>query len=188
MGPSRLHARDGAIKRSLRPAIFGKRGFRAHAPDALLRHQFVEVVGEPNVMLNGPYTCLNRTARSFLCLHVSGYFQAARVGRFTDEQLDVLNRIQVRLAVHADLDYLGAKQYILPDRLDDLVGRISVKVFGIDDVMLLDHLRCWIELPAHAANDDARIYDHRSRDPSLLDGLTQRYPRIARYFPGRVPQ
>jgi len=47
----------------------------------------MEVIRQPYVMLNGPYTCLNRTARSFLCLHVSGYFQAARVSRFTDEQL-----------------------------------------------------------------------------------------------------
>ena len=125
-------------------------------------------------MLNGPYTSLNRAARAFLGLHMSSHFQAAGIGCFTDEELDVLHRVGIRLAVHANLDYFGAKQYVLPDRLDDLVRRVSVKIFGIDDVVLLHHLRCRKKLPAHAANDDAGINDGRSRNPSLLDGLTQR--------------
>src|SRR5262249_60274288 len=123
-----LHPRHGGIKAGLRAAIFGERSLRADAPDALLRHQLMQVVGQRDVMLDGPYSGLNRTASALLSLHMSSHFQPAGVGGFTDEELDVLHRVWVGLAVHADLDDFGAKQHVLPDRLDDLIRRVRAKI------------------------------------------------------------
>src|SRR4030095_9418246 len=70
-----------------------------------------------------------------------------------DEELDLVDRIAPRLAVDADLDDCRAEERVLPDGFDDLVRRIGVEVFGIDDVVVLGHLGCGPELPAHPADD-----------------------------------
>src|SRR5437763_4225427 len=124
-------------------------------------------------MLDRPDAGLDGPTRTLLSLDVSCYLQPAGIRGFFDEQLHVVYGVRVRLAVNTDLDDLGSEQYILADSLDDLVGSIGIQVFGIDDIVLLHHLRRGIELPTHTADDDAGIDDRWPGKPSLFDGHAQ---------------
>ena len=58
-----------------------------------------------------------------------------------------------------------------PNRLRNLVARVRIEVFGIDQ---LRALRILVKLSAEGADDDARIDDRRSRYPTGFNRLTQR--------------
>ena len=74
----------------------------------------------------------------------------AALGGFRDEQLDVLDGVAPRLAIHADLDRLRAEEQVLAHRLDDLVGRVGLEVSGYTMLWCLYISGVGVELPTGA--------------------------------------
>ena len=118
--------------------------------------------------IDRPQAGLDRACGALGRLHMACDLQAA-LRRLGDEQTHLVDGVAPRFAVDADLDDLRSEQHDLAHRLHDLVGRVGIEVFRIDDVVLLDHLGRGPELAAHAADDQAGIDDGRTGDPALVD-------------------
>ena len=87
----------------------------AGAPDALLRHQLVHlVVQRGRCAIDQMPASIAFRAPASVCTWPSTFMLGLR--GFADDQPDLVGRVAVRLAVHADLDHARAEQHVLPDR------------------------------------------------------------------------
>src|SRR5688572_25169122 len=91
-----------------------------------------------------------RALSSLRGLHVS-FDLAAALGRLADRQLDLVHRVAPGLAVNAELDRPRAEEQVLAHRADDFFRSVGIEVLGIDNTVLLVHLRRRPELATGAA-------------------------------------
>ena len=150
--------------------IGGQGSLSPDSPDSLLGHQLAGLVIERARVLNRPDARLDRLERACVRLNVTRNLESC-LACLRYEELDLVGRVSVGLAVHADLYYFRPIQDVAANRFDDLIGSVGVQVFGIDQRL---PLRRRIELPAEASDDDAGVDKRRSGYPALVDGHTQR--------------
>ena len=134
---------------------------------ALLLHQRQDGVRELKAVLDRLGAAEDGVARGLVARRVHGHGHPRGV-RLGDGRLDLVHRIEIRVAVGDQLDRRRAVVDVLPDGLADFVWRVGVDVLELPVRALLG--RDVAGLPAIRRDDLAGVEKRRPDEPPALDG------------------
>jgi len=142
---------------------------RSHEHAAVLFRPFEGFVVQQKAMLDRGHSGLGRVEAPLIRDRMGRDLEPGP-GRFVDNVLQVVDRIDVPLVVDDDLDPVGSEVDVFPDGLSDFVARVGIDIVLPADILLL---RVDNDLTRERRNDLPRDEHLGAGDKAVIDRLFQ---------------